>query len=396
MRLPLSCAHDIRLQGNTRLSLTLLSPEEFLAFQQPWNLLLANSLSDNFFLRHEWLAGWWTVFHPGKTLLVLTVTEDSALIGIAPLYLERTYTPTPSRVIKFCGADDLRTDYHDFIAARGREALVARAVFSFLERFRHIWDVVILDSLRENALALTDHAYRSGPWRVTFAASAVCPYISLGDSYEGYLRTRFDRKKRYNLGRQCRIVLQERGVTQYRVSQPADIPSALDLLFALHAKRSEAKRIRSAFSTPSAMRFHRQIAPKLHTDGFLDLRFLQSQRSAVSGTYSFIYGKKLYLYQTGMDPDWSRDSVGTVLLTLLVKDCFSQGLCELDFLRGDEGYKLAWATGVRKEFVLSMYNHNSLGRLAYAAHVVKRQAKQLLRPSPTDSPNTCTRRNGPE
>jgi CelD/BcsL family acetyltransferase involved in cellulose biosynthesis len=60
-----------------------------------------------------------------------------------------------------------------------------------------------------------------------------------------------------------------------------------------------------------------------------------------------VYGKKLYSYLSGFNPDFSEYRLGSLRLMYLIKHCIMNGLTEYDFMRGDEPYKEQWATSTR-------------------------------------------------
>jgi CelD/BcsL family acetyltransferase involved in cellulose biosynthesis len=85
--------------------------------------------------------------------------------------------------------------------------------------------------------------------------------------------------------------------------------------------------------------------------GWLELRFLEIEGNPIAVEYGFRYGGKVYGYQLGFDPAFSRLGPGTVLLGMRVQQLITEGYRELDMLRGSGAYKYHW-TKVDRE------NHN--------------------------------------
>jgi CelD/BcsL family acetyltransferase involved in cellulose biosynthesis len=98
--------------------------------------------------------------------------------------------------------------------------------------------------------------------------------------------------------------------------------------------------------------------------------------------YGLRYGEVFYFYQSGIDPEWSRQSVGLVLMGLAIRSAIEEGVAEYDFLHGTEEYKYHWAPETRELGRLELYPHHSRGRLSRRAvdfnRAVRKVAKRML------------------
>jgi len=197
-----------------------------------------------------------------------------------------------------------------------------------------------------------------------------------------FLLTRFRRKKRYNLKRQIRIALDEQGLVHERVDKQADIERSVADLIALHQKRADEKGIVSKILTDSARSFFQDYCRLALERGCLNLQFLKSNETRVSAVCALEMKDKVFFLQSGIDPEWEKWSVGTVLLTLLIEDAFLGQKVEFDFLKGDEQYKSTWASEARVEFRKVLYRKDWGGRVLYGLHkglsLVKHSVKVLL------------------
>jgi hypothetical protein len=68
----------------------------------------------------------------------------------------------------------------------------------------------------------------------------------------------------------------------------------------------------------------------------------------VAAWYGFRFGDVEYFYQSGRDPAWDRLRVGAGLLEHSIREAFADGMREYRLLRGDEPYKLRYATETRR------------------------------------------------
>jgi CelD/BcsL family acetyltransferase involved in cellulose biosynthesis len=104
--------------------------KDFDALHTSWNKLVARSNCNHPFLKHEWLRTWWDVLGKDLSLFIVTVYEGKHIVGIAPLYKEKTSLPIgiPSIRIGLLGDKTLGAGYLDFIAEKSREEHVLNAL----------------------------------------------------------------------------------------------------------------------------------------------------------------------------------------------------------------------------------------------------------------------------
>jgi CelD/BcsL family acetyltransferase involved in cellulose biosynthesis len=151
------------------------------------------------------------------------------------------------------------------------------------------------------------------------------------------------------------------GLRHAIISRPAELDRAVSDLFEIHARRANSKGIRSTFVSGPLRRFHGDVCRRFLDAGILNLHFLYHGTQPVSAAYAFRYAEKVFFYQTGMDPEWSNFSVGSVILYLTIKQAFDEGYAEFDFLNGDQPYKNQWATGVRQDVRLDVFRSTVRG-----------------------------------
>lgn len=285
--------------NQTRFKIVPIAEDGFASMRGEWNSLLASSAADNIFLTWEWLFAWWGQFKSGKELCLLAITDGARLAGIAPFYLEsRTGV---IRFLKLCGAEELYPDYLDLIAAPGEEQAVTEAVAGWLLENSGRWDVLSFDHVLETSAITRLKPYFDGRFEKDQIETSRCPNIKVGGSFDDYLKTQFKRKKRYNLERQVKILMEDKGCVFQKAEPQNGWDGDLDRLFRLHGKRSSEKDIVSSFDSENIKAFHKTFAGLVQGLGILDLRFLLNGGEPVSSSYGFRYKKKLYYYQSGLE-----------------------------------------------------------------------------------------------
>src|SRR4029453_2241837 len=99
--------------------------------------------------------------------------------------------------------------------------------------------------------------------------------------------------------------------------QASELPSALDILFRLHALRWPEG---SAFQAKEA--FHREGAAIGLDHGWTRLWLLELDGEAVAAWYGLRFAGTESYYQAGRDPAWDHRSVGFVLLAHTIRSAF--------------------------------------------------------------------------
>lgn len=327
----------------------------FLGLQVVWNALLAESAGATIALTWEWIASWWEVFGAERELFILVVRDGSEVIAIAPL-LKRVvqhYALTYRRLEFLASgedqADEICSDYLDFILQRGREAEALQAIFNYLQQHRTAWDEVILSNMTEESPSLpllkkisVSHGL---PYTVTPTETAF--YLPLPSDWETFLEQR-SRQLRQKLRRERRVAA-EHGSSFEVIDSSAKFDETFDTLIRLHQARWAERGEPGVFASEKFTRFHRLLTPKLLTQGWLKLYVLNIEEEPVSVLYTFHYQQKAYYYQTSFKPVLHRlFSPGTLNISYGIEDAINSGLTEWDFLKGqDDTYKTRWGAETR-------------------------------------------------
>ena len=88
--------------------------------------------------------------------------------------------------------------------------------------------------------------------------------------------------------------------------------------------------------------FQRELLALMSDRGWLDFFFLYINDQPVAYRYGFIFNGKFEDWRNGFNTQYFELSVGKVLLMLVIEDCFKRAYEGVDFLRGDEDYKIHW------------------------------------------------------
>ena len=316
----------------------LRDESDWQAGAEEWNALLRRSVSDVPFLRFEFLRAWWQTLGGGEwpdgSLWIVTGRDDQGTLrSAAPLF--RTSAQPASFLL--IGTHEI-ADYLDVLAAPQDVADLARAVLQMIEREApaevktlDLWNVLEGSPSGEAFVG----AAAEGGWSVRRGRLKPCPRISLEGGWQGYL-ARLDRKQRHELRRKMRRAAEHPlGTVMTRVSGGSGLDQSVDAF--LHLMRLDGAK--AGFLTPPMHDMFHSLTSAAAASGLLRLEFLTVGDRAAAGAFCFDYADRLWIFNSGIDPEFQSLSPGWALLGHLIRSAAEEGKLEVDFLRGDEDYK---------------------------------------------------------
>ena len=299
--------------------------------------------SDNIFSTWEWAQIWWRHFHSGQRFELVRVNDQQGVAkALLPLLHERRAGLHISRFIGHGVADELGP----VCAAADRDA-ASEALDALAEQA----DVFLAERLR------ADHRWLAASGRMLKRESSPVIDLTEAGSWEDYLQTHSS-NFRQQVRRRVRRLSRELQI-EYRLAQDPDRLNAdLDILFALH--RARWGEDSGAFAGRREA-FHREFAAKALRRGWLRLWIAESDGRAVAVWYGFRFAGVESFYQAGRDPRFDQFKVGSAILEHSIREAFQDGQREYRLLRGDEAYKLRYATSVQTVKTL-VVAHSPIGR----------------------------------
>jgi CelD/BcsL family acetyltransferase involved in cellulose biosynthesis len=289
-----------------------------------WDHLVDLSPLPSPFLRSWWLAG-----TAGPRRQFLLVLQDDRLLGGLALEKKR-WRGLPS--LSLMGAGPLCPDHLDLLADRDQGDTVARKVSDWLRRpgaFLVDLEGIDAGSLLIRALPLPAHQ----------RPLAVAPWTSLTADPDAYLAAR-PQGFRKNL-RRATSRLSAEGA-DHRINRGQSALRSLETLRQLHAAQWGS---RSQF-LPSFSRFAAGCRLGAEVDE-VAVHELAVGESVIATVAVFEVAGRISLYQSARLTDFRWRDAMTVLLNAIIRDGCTRGFSEVDFLRGNEGYKSNFATEQR-------------------------------------------------
>lgn len=315
-----------------------------------WNNLLAESVSDVPFLRHEYLSAWWETRGGGEwdnvELAIVTGRQEGRLIGIAPLF--RQIEASGGTNLLLLGSIEI-SDYLDLIVREQDLEEFSTGLFDFLsDEAPEAWNTLDLANLPEDSaslIALQNAAKKHGWEYQQEQFSPVVPVNLTGD-FESYLAG-IDKKQRHEIRRKLRRANEyELPVTWYILEDESRLDEDMQAML----KLMENDPDKADFLSP-AMRL--QMVNSMQAawrSGWLQLAFLEVDGQKAAGYLNFDYKGRIWVYNSGLDQRFLELSPGWVLLGHLLKWANENKRSVFDFMRGDEAYKFKF--GGVKQYVM--------------------------------------------
>jgi tetratricopeptide (TPR) repeat protein len=187
---------------------------------------------------------------------------------------------------------------------------------------------------------------------------AVCPVVTLPDSWDEYLETKMSGQTRQKLRRFLRQI-ETNDEFRITVATQETAGRDLDILFSLwREKWAESKGER----TDPIVACAREILMDASEQGDLFLPILWHRERPLGAIANFLdrQRKAVLFYVTGRDKIWKTPSPGLVLHGFAIRQAIADGYRTYDFLRGNEPYKYAF--GAEDRPVHRYVLHTATGR----------------------------------
>mgnify|MGYP003875510113 CR=1 FL=1 len=279
------------------------------------------------FVLPPWLMHWWDVFGVGQELLLWEIRDGERLLGIAPLR-------ATGDAARFLGSVDL-CDYQDFIIRPGLEADFFGALLQVLrERGVSHLDLSGLRPDSATMLSLPAAAAMLG-CRVDLEQENLSYELALPASWEAYL-SGLSGKERHEIHRKFRRLNQSLPYGPEVLHTPSEVEAAMDEFIRLFRMSRPEKE---AFLSESREAFLRGVTRSMAEAGLVKLTFLRAGSSRVAAALCYDMNGTVYLYNSGMDPEYRDLSAGLLCKLLSVRHSIEAGRVVYDFLKGAETYK---------------------------------------------------------
>ncbi len=337
-----------------------------------WDALVRGAARPSPFLLHAWMTTWWRHFGAGAALTVVTARREGRLVGALPSFVRRR---RGLRVCRLLGAHE--SALGDLLLAPGEDDAVGRELLDHLTRQR-------FDYVDAFGMPAGSALVRCAPARsLTTLERVEAPVLLMPDGWDAAYAARTSAKKR-NLHRRRLRQLSELGAVTWTVARtPTEVATELEYAFHLHARRWEGRPDGSTFGTPAGRAFHREAAAAAARDDVVRIVTLRIDGRPVAFHYYFALDGTMYVHRLAFEPDVARLSPGQVTLLHTLDVASQEGITRVEFLGGDERYKLELADTVEPLHQAIGLARNVPARAAVHTTLAVIEARKRLKRNPT-------------
>ena len=306
-----------------------------------WNALLAESVTQVPFLRHEYLGAWWETRGGGEwpeaELAVVTARQDGRLVGIAPLF--SAHNREGVLALLLLGSIEI-SDYLDLVTRPADLPAFLSGLINFLSSPGSglpAWNILDWHNLLETSptLPVLKAEAEQRSWAFMQEQTYHAPSIPLTGDFDTYL-SGIDKKQRHEIRRKMRRANENAGELRwYIVTDAASLDDEVDAFLALMAEEPEKAKF---LTDPMRQQMHLSCRAAFKND-WLQLAFLEAGGKKAASYLNFDYLNQIWVYNSGLDHNFLELSPGWVLLVYLLEWANKNKRTCFDFMRGDEQYK---------------------------------------------------------
>lgn len=299
----------------------------FSVLDQLWNEYGQVWKWHNPFITPPWLKSWWHVYRSTNKLLLVRISRDGKVIGIAPLMV----VDNTARII---GSADL-CDTGDLIIAPHEEKQFFAGLLDFLES--HQISRLLLEPVRPDSTvyAIASGKVRTAGWSCSTAPLDRMLEMALPPSWQEYLAG-LSSKQRHEVRRKLRRLNEMGDIVLSDVGSASETEAAMTQFIQLFRS---SRKDKDAFMNESRERFFRRLADELFAAGMLRLQEVSINNVLAAVVFCIEYANRLYLYNNGYNPEFRPASIGLMSKVLSIQAAIKANLAVYDFLGGTERYK---------------------------------------------------------
>lgn len=319
-------------------------PQRFIADNATWDRLASGVP----FRRHGWLATWWRHFGQHENSIWLHASDETgSTVGLMPFFRRSTFEMVlpGQQALQWYGDAGVCSDHLAPLIAPDQLNDVASAMAQFLcdhsDDPDTRWTRLVMDGI-----ASGDPASRAFLNALSEANASVhlnqrihLWFNPARPSWDDYIREHG--KRRRSLIRQMLRRLDEDPNWRIETAEnDQQVDRFIDAMIELHQRRWISKGEHGTYCCHEVIDFARDAARRMLEAGQLYLVALLDQDRIVAVEFHMMGDdQRLYCYSTGVDHQ-HQDSVGTMLNYHTLRKCHEEGWSGVDYLRGDEDYKV--------------------------------------------------------
>ena len=322
--------------------------EEFFNLSADWNDLLGRKSFPNPFLTWDWMFNWWDTYNetiPNISLCIIAVRDEGLLVGLLPGFIQ---LENNINTFYFLGSRFESSDYMEMICEdeKNNPVLLEDSIKYLLSK--HKIDVICFNNVLFDSLFMKTLKKFAPDNRIKLLTrhDSICPFIDINGSWDDFIQG-LSKNMRYNLKRRTRKIQNDFHAELRLVDNCDEIDEAINELFLLHQLWFSRRKKKDSFQGNIRKEFHKKVAHRFFKQDILRIFQIKVNGSTIGVLYCYEYANQLFFFQSGSDPQWSKYSIGMVIMGHAIHYSHINRLSRFDFLRGAEDYKFNWTNKSR-------------------------------------------------
>jgi CelD/BcsL family acetyltransferase involved in cellulose biosynthesis len=359
----------MKARPTQHLRITVLERDhDFAALKEEWEELYRSSPLATPFQSWAWLYSWWEYYGEYYELRLIVLRNGDLLVGIIPLMLERRWLFFGRLLFIGSGVSDyldvlVRGTWEQQASDAGRQAL----------REMNSWLVADLQELRPEAAAWNIFRKWRGPG--TYVRQSGCPVIDVRSWDE--LLASVSRNLRSTVRRALRRV--ESDGVSCALANVEDAERAARRFVGLHREMWRGRDIVPEHLTERFESYMVAAASRMMTCGLGGIsEFWRDGEVIASHLLVFGHGFVGEHLSGAKQEALQRYQVSSLYVWDAVNVALSRDSSRVSLLRGEEPYKLRWASGIAPNDRVILSRHAVIGRLCIAYFSLRSKAKHYV------------------
>lgn len=222
------------------------------------------------------------------------------------------------------------------------------------------------DSPLSSMIKLSAFDISNGGYIMDITDSVKSPYIDLyGKDWNTYFNS-LKGKFKIDLRRRLRKILSLGELEFGHCNNLDEVTKITNVMYEQHIRRRQyLGQDKSIFSNKRMKDFFHELNRKLFLSSKLILFYLKFNRKVIAIVQCFLYDDILYHYIPTFDVEYNQYSPGRILNQHIIKYSIENHFKEIDFMIGDEAYKLEWNVKLRQTKNIFFFKKNVLGKAAF-------------------------------
>lgn len=340
---------------------------QLITIEKDWESILAQNNYPSIALMPQWFTIWWKIHRksPPKRLHILSCLEDNKLVAISPFYWCRAkYRGIPIKKLSLM-VDGI-SPHADFIITDEKREKAIHAFLSYLASHKELWDVIILDKLRDNRnrnlLLKTLDLYNLN---YGIQSSLKTPVITIDKPWDLFWSQRSS-KFRQTMRNKLNRLKKYGSVSVEKIEDSNELVKALPSIFKISTLSWKGEINRTITDSPVEAAFYRTFTQFGAEKGLVNIWLLKHNSEPIAYEYHLAYNGIIYPLRADFVESYRYLSPGSLLEYYILRNLFEKKECHTYYSCADDYFYLRnWTNDFENLYRVDIFNSKTLSNLLF-------------------------------